>query len=204
MGNALALIGCVGIIIGVIALIRGRLGWARIRSRKVAAIAIAGSVVALAVGATIVAPARPAVAQPLTGPPPVASSTSRTGAPGSATTNTPPTPTTAGDPSSAPVSTPPPVVTAPPTTAQSTTARAPRRPAPVSTAAVTAVAADVQQAGARRAVAVLATLAIRGRAPMTGYSRAQFGSAWTDDNDDASGHNGCDTRIICTFQANTA
>lgn len=29
---------------------------------------------------------------------------------------------------------------------------------------------------------------------MTGYSRAQFGSAWTDDNDDVLGRNGCDTR----------
>ncbi len=29
---------------------------------------------------------------------------------------------------------------------------------------------------------------------MTGYSRAQFGDAWTDDNTAADGHNGCDTR----------
>jgi hypothetical protein len=29
---------------------------------------------------------------------------------------------------------------------------------------------------------------------MTGYSRTQFGSAWTDDNDAPGGHNGCDTR----------
>jgi hypothetical protein len=29
---------------------------------------------------------------------------------------------------------------------------------------------------------------------MTGYSRAQFGPAWTDDNGDLWGHNGCDTR----------
>ncbi len=29
---------------------------------------------------------------------------------------------------------------------------------------------------------------------MTGYSRDQFGAAWTDDNDDLLGHNGCDTR----------
>ena len=44
------------------------------------------------------------------------------------------------------------------------------------------------------AVALLATLAVKGRAPNTGYSRAQFGPAWTDDNDDPDGHNGCDTR----------
>lgn len=29
---------------------------------------------------------------------------------------------------------------------------------------------------------------------MTGYSRSLFGTAWTDDNSAAGGHNGCDTR----------
>lgn len=36
---------------------------------------------------------------------------------------------------------------------------------------------------------VLATLSVKGRAPKSGYSRAQFGQAWADTN-----HNGCDTR----------
>jgi Protein of unknown function (DUF1524) len=45
-----------------------------------------------------------------------------------------------------------------------------------------------------RALAGLATLPVKGRAPMTGYSRAQFGPAWTDDVSVAGGHNGCDTR----------
>jgi hypothetical protein len=40
----------------------------------------------------------------------------------------------------------------------------------------------------------LASLPIKGRAPLTGYSRAQFGPAWTDDVTVADGHNGCDTR----------
>jgi hypothetical protein len=40
-----------------------------------------------------------------------------------------------------------------------------------------------------RAVAVLATLAVKGRAPKTGYSRDEFGSAWADVD-----RNGCDTR----------
>src|SRR4051812_44887969 len=42
--------------------------------------------------------------------------------------------------------------------------------------------------------ALLADLAVKGRAPKTGYDRVQFGPAWTDDNDDEYGHNGCDTR----------
>ncbi|MCL6550402.1 MAG: HNH endonuclease family protein [Acidothermus cellulolyticus] len=39
------------------------------------------------------------------------------------------------------------------------------------------------------AAALLATLPIKGRAPMTGYSREKFGPAWADVD-----HNGCDTR----------
>jgi hypothetical protein len=44
------------------------------------------------------------------------------------------------------------------------------------------------------ALAALGTLAVKGRAPKTGYSRAQFGASWTDDNDAPDGHNGCRTR----------
>ena len=46
----------------------------------------------------------------------------------------------------------------------------------------------------KTALAGLATLPVKGRAPKTGYSRAQFGPAWTDDVTVAAGHNGCDTR----------
>ena len=42
--------------------------------------------------------------------------------------------------------------------------------------------------------AELDTLAVKGRAPRTGYSRGQFGDAWSDDVWVAGGHNGCDTR----------
>jgi len=37
-------------------------------------------------------------------------------------------------------------------------------------------------------------LAVKGRAPKTGYSRGQFGDAWSDDVAVEYGHNGCDTR----------
>lgn len=40
----------------------------------------------------------------------------------------------------------------------------------------------------------LQSLAVKGRAPKTGYQRALFGQAWSDDVDVAFGHNGCDTR----------
>jgi hypothetical protein len=48
------------------------------------------------------------------------------------------------------------------------------------------------QAGA--ALAQLTRLPVKGRAPRTGYTREQFGPAWTDDVDVTGGHNGCDTR----------
>lgn len=40
----------------------------------------------------------------------------------------------------------------------------------------------------------LPLLPVKGRAPKTGYDRALFGQAWSDDVTVAGGHNGCDTR----------
>lgn len=48
---------------------------------------------------------------------------------------------------------------------------------------------DSFAAPATSASDVLATLAVKGRAPKTGYSRDQFGQAWADVD-----RNGCDTR----------
>lgn len=42
--------------------------------------------------------------------------------------------------------------------------------------------------------AKLDALPVKGRAPKTGYSRAQFGDGWSDDVSVRLGHNGCDTR----------
>lgn len=47
---------------------------------------------------------------------------------------------------------------------------------------------------AATAISSLGNLPIKGRAPKTGYTRAQFGDAWSDDVSVESGHNGCDTR----------
>ncbi|MFC8303528.1 DUF1524 domain-containing protein [Specibacter sp. NPDC057265] len=51
------------------------------------------------------------------------------------------------------------------------------------------LAGTVQPAYATTALAALATLPIKGRAPKTGYSREEFGPAWADVD-----RNGCDTR----------
>jgi hypothetical protein len=78
---------------------------------------------------------------------------------------------------------------APAPTASSASSASPEpAPAALATSAPTpAPAADT--AGARRALAQLAVLPVKGRAPMTGYSRDAFGPAWADVD-----RNGCDTR----------
>jgi hypothetical protein len=43
-------------------------------------------------------------------------------------------------------------------------------------------------------LATLDTLAVKGRAPKTGYDRGMFGQSWTDDVSVEFGRNGCDTR----------
>ncbi|OMC07420.1 hypothetical protein A5735_02790 [Mycolicibacter heraklionensis] len=63
-------------------------------------------------------------------------------------------------------------------------------------------AADPGPVGAAEGSAELAMLnglPIKGRAPKTGYSRALFGQAWSDDVTVPGGHNGCDTRFLGRF-----
>ena len=70
--------------------------------------------------------------------------------------------------------------------------RTSRTPAPaVAPAPAPPPTTDQRIAGAPRqsALALLGTLAVKGRAAKTGYGREQFGPAWTDTN-----RNGCDTR----------
>jgi Protein of unknown function (DUF1524) len=91
------------------------------------------------------------------------------------------TPTTTAPASPVPTRVPPGPATTPATRPPVTTAPPPATTPPASPPASTALAG-------------LATLPVKGRAPLTGYSRAEFGPAWTDDVTVAGGHNGCDTR----------
>ena len=59
---------------------------------------------------------------------------------------------------------------------------------------ISAVPADAEQASSALATTMLAALVVKGRGPKTGYDRKNFGIAWSDDNHDLLGHNGCDTR----------
>lgn len=65
-----------------------------------------------------------------------------------------------------------------------------------SSAAETPVAAPAVSTtpDANAVLATLDTVAVKGRAPKTGYDRALFGAAWTDDVSVEGGRNGCDTR----------
>jgi hypothetical protein len=78
-----------------------------------------------------------------------------------------------------------------PTTADSSATTSSATTLPASTTTPTSAAASPPTS---TALSGLATLPVKGRAPLTGYSRAQFGPAWTDDVTVADGHNGCDTR----------
>ncbi|MFD5277022.1 DUF1524 domain-containing protein [Pseudarthrobacter sp. NPDC058362] len=60
---------------------------------------------------------------------------------------------------------------------------------PVDRPTTGAQAPKLQPASAKKALDLLATLPVKGRAPKTGYDRAQFGQAWADVD-----RNGCDTR----------
>ncbi len=73
-------------------------------------------------------------------------------------------------------------------TATSTASSETPAPAPASPSQVASGSA------AQSSLDLLGTLAVKGRAPKTGYSRAQFGQAWSDDVNVDGGHNGCDTR----------
>ena len=61
-------------------------------------------------------------------------------------------------------------------------------------APVAPASADTATSIVTAAISALDTIPVKGRAPKTGYSRAQFGEAWTDDVSVEFGHNGCDTR----------
>ncbi len=54
--------------------------------------------------------------------------------------------------------------------------------------------ATVVPAAGQTALSALAGIAIKPLASSSGYSRDQFGTAWTDNQDAPGGHNGCDTR----------
>ena len=74
------------------------------------------------------------------------------------------------------------------TSRQASPARATPTPAATTATPTPSTRASTRPSGGT-ALAVLATLPVKGRAPKTGYAREQFGQAWLDVD-----RNGCDTR----------
>ena len=169
IGGALIFLGISTALTGLYVLLTGRRSWAWLPAqRKAGAVALAASVALFTGGAV----ALPHVA---TADLKAASSESAAKA---ATAKAGPTATAAAAPSSAPT----------PTVETTGEPLDPENPY-VLAAGVTAAAPNAQPAYATKAIDLLATLPIKGRAPKTGYDRAQFGQAWADVD-----RNGCDTR----------
>ena len=169
VGGALIFLGVSTALTGLYVLLTGRRSWAWLPAqRKAGAIAIAASL-ALFIGGAV---ALPHVASADL----EAASSESTAKVASAKAS--PTATATASPSSTPT----------PTADSTGEPLDPENPA-VLAAGVTATAPNAQPAYATKAVDLLATLSIKGRAPKTGYDRAQFGQAWLDVD-----RNGCDTR----------
>ena len=165
-GGGLLMAGFAALVLGVGAAIAGQARWAFIATRRVATGVAAAGVVALLVG-------------------------------GATTTQTVPTAgTTEASPTTASTS-------AAPTTDEGDAAaeealadaETDETPLPTDGVSATGVLGDgaaeaaVAKAGRTTALAALAAVEVKGRAPRTGYARDQFGSSWADTD-----HNGCDTR----------
>ncbi|WP_307091638.1 DUF1524 domain-containing protein [Arthrobacter sp. B2I5] len=169
IGGALIFLGISAALTGLYVLLTGRRSWAWLPAkRKAGAVALAASF-ALFIGGAV---ALPHVA----GADLKAASSESTAK--AAPTNASPTATAKESPSSTPT----------PTAGSDGEPLDPENPY-VLAAGVTATAPNAQPAYATKATELLATLPIKGRAPKTGYDRAQFGQAWADVD-----RNGCDTR----------
>jgi hypothetical protein len=155
VSGSFILAGAYVAVVAVVALVRGRVTWARLRSR-----AAAGGALGVALALTVVGGA---AATPPDQPPVAAPTLS------SATTPSPAPTAASASPSATPTPTPSPTATPTPSATRTTSPPA--------------------KATAGTALAAVARLTVKGRAPKTGYSRAAFGQAWFDTD-----RNGCDTR----------
>src|SRR3954463_7330056 len=163
--NALATAGLLTLMVGGGAAIAGRARWVGIASRKAAGIVVTAGFVALAVGASVATPTEPTAAA------------------------SDPAPTT-------PASASPTDDEAATKAAEKTLTEAETQESAVPEAQQTggelsdpAAEDAVQAAAPTTALAALAAIGVKGRAPRTGYDRDQFGAGWFDVD-----RNGCDTR----------
>jgi hypothetical protein len=167
LGNALATAGLIALLVGCAAAIVGRARWAYIASRKAAGIVAGAGVVALMVGASVATP--------------TASSTASSSTPEATRTT------------AAPIDNEAAIAAAEAAVVEAETEEtvSPEGGADLGPGLLTHAAADEAVTGAQSstALAALAAIEVKGRAPRTGYDRDLFGSGWVDTD-----RNGCDTR----------
>ncbi|WP_167738019.1 HNH endonuclease family protein, partial [Cryobacterium sp. MDB2-10] len=167
-GSLLVMAGLIGLVTALYSVVSGRGSWAALPSRKVAAIALAASLVLTLVGGGVQAATHPA---------------GRLADTSAASSSASATPTSSSSIVKA-------TATATPTAA-AFTEESPADPASVTAASDAATVAITDTSATNGlAVTLLATLAVKGKAPKTGYDRVgDFGTAWLDVD-----RNGCDTR----------
>lgn len=167
VGGVLMMTGVFVFIVAVIALVRGRVWWAMLRSRGVALLGAVAAFAMLGVGGAVGGTRAEAGSQPTGG------STNAAAAAVAASSST-------ATSTSASAS----------TTSKARPSSTSRSPAPKSTSAAVAPAAEKKHvAKAGTALAAVKGLTVKGRAAKTGYSREAFGQEWFD-----ADRNGCDTR----------
>jgi hypothetical protein len=187
VGGLLTMSGVYVVVVALVALVRGRVRWARLRTRAAGGVAL-GVAMAVAIGgaATADPPKAPSAA-------PSSSSTSSPSPSRAAGTVAPratltasatPTPSSTPPPSAKPTTSPtPPTPSA--TRPPSSTPKPPAKP----TTSPTRPTVPPASAPRGSALAAVAGLTVKGRAPKSGYVREQFGQPWFDTD-----RNGCDTR----------
>jgi hypothetical protein len=168
IGGALAMLGLAALLLGAGAAITGRAHWAFIGSRRVAGLVAAAGIVALAAGG---------IAAPPTTPTASSSEASETSASALPTT------------SAAEASRAAEAAEAAVEEAETAESAVPADGLAAGSLADDAARSAVTAAARTSALAALAAVEVKGRAPRTGYARDDFGSGWVDVD-----HNGCDTR----------
>lgn len=167
LGGALIFLAISGAVTGLYVLLTGRRSWAWLPARrKAGAVALGVSLVLLIAGG--LALPRVSIADLEV----AASDSTASAAPAKAN------PTAAASATASPA----------PTGQQNSAPLDPETPALVAQG-ISVTAPHAQPTYATKALDLLATLPIKGRAPKTGYDRALFGQAWADVD-----RNGCDTR----------
>ncbi|MHA7154736.1 GmrSD restriction endonuclease domain-containing protein [Arthrobacter sp. TMN-50] len=173
VSGAVIMAGLVAFITGLYVVVTNRASWAGIAGRKMGAITMAAALVTLVVGGLLAPPSDTTA--------PAAVAEESTFAPAEVETPTPtPTPMPSVTPSKTPTATPSPTPSP--------------DVAPLDSAEIATVEGDPSAPSDQpeygiRALDLLDTLPVKGRAPKTGYDRDLFGQAWADID-----RNGCDTR----------